>query len=691
MFQARRPVIPAAHSGPSPAGFVHPALLALPDDGELGPALRLRLFGELDLRRLTGESALPRSRRSRAILAILALSAPRAVARARLIALLWPGRGEEQARASLRQALREVTEALGREAAALLAGRETIALRSDVVWSDVAELERVRPDAGVSEAASALALVGGPLAEDLAGLTPPFDAWLEEARSRLAERARVLGEAVLERATDAGAALRAARRLIAIDPTHEGAWRAVMRAHALGGERSLALQAFRECERALGDRLGVRPAAATRALMEQIRGEAEIPPPPPEPTLAPPVQFPTRGARLGISPLRALGPGEADAHLSLGLADEIATALSRFRWIPLVAPQSLSRFAEGGEDEQSLRTRLGLDLLLDGTVQRAMGRVRVTLRLADLRSHGEVVWAQRFDHDVANILALQDEIAAEVVARIDPELLLIEARRAAARPVQDAAAYDLVLRAIPAIYRLEKAGFTEAGRHLEEAIRRAPDYAAAHAWYAFWHIFQVGQGWAGEAEAAMALAGALAERAISLDPRDGRALTIAGHVRAFLHRRLEEAIALHERALVLNPNLPMAWVFSGLAHAYRGQHAEALRRIGRWHVLSPMDPHAHLYIGTAMVPHLLLGEYEQVIELGRTAIEAHPNLSAHYRPFLAALGHLGRSAHAAAARTKFLRLEPGFTIAGFLAHAPYAREEDRARFAEGLRKAGLPE
>ncbi len=617
---------------------------------------------------------------------------PRQVPRARLSALLWPGRGEEQARASLRQALHDVTDALGRDAASMLvAGRETLGLREGAVWTDVAELERVGPGDGSARAGAALALASAALLEDLVGLTAPFDAWLEEARRRLVARARTLGEAVLDRATDTATALNAARHLLGIDPTHEGAWRAIMRAHALGGERSLALQAFQDCARALSQHLDAPPSAATRALMQQIRGEREIPPPPPEPTLAPPVQHPTRGARLGISPLRALDPGAADAHLSLGLADEIATALSRFRWIPLVAPQSLARFAERGEDEQSLRSRFDLDLLLDGTVQRALGRVRITLRLTDLRSHGEVVWAQRFDREAENILALQDEIASAVVARIDPELLLIEARRAAARPVRDAAAYDLLLRAIPPIYRLEEASFAEAGRHLEEAIARAPDYAAAHAWYAFWHVFQVGQGWAPDVDAALARAGALAERAVSLDPRDARALTIAGHVRAFLHRRVDEAIALHERALALNPNLPMAWVFSGLAHAYRGEHAEALVRIGRWRVLSPMDPHAHLYVGTAMVPHLLLGEDEEVIALGRAAIEAHPNLSAHYRPFLAALGHLGRTAHAAAARAKFLRLEPGFTIAGFLAGAPYVREEDRARFAEGLRKAGLPD
>jgi DNA-binding SARP family transcriptional activator/TolB-like protein len=681
-------VIQQVQADPNAGRPMPPAVpLVAPAVAVSGPALRLRLIGPMDVRRLTGESALPRSRRSRAMLAVLALSMPRPVLRSRLVALFWPGRGEEQARSSLRTALHELSDALGPDfPATVIAGRDSIALRDGSVWTDVAELER---DGPATQAALAL-LAGEPL-QDLSGLTPAFDAWLEEVRRRLATRARALAEAVLDRATDIGATLEAARRLIAIDPTHEGGWRAIMRAHALGGERSLALQAFQACEAALSQHLAAPPSAETRALMQQIRGDREIPPPPPEPLLPTPTRHSTRGARLGVSPLRALGTADEDAHLSLGLAEEIATALSRFRWIPLVAPQSLARFAEGGEDEQGLRTRFDLDLLLDGTVQRATGRVRVTLRLTDLRSQGEVVWAQRFDREAENILALQDDIAAEVVARIDPELLLIEARRAAAQPVRDAAAYDLLLRAIPAIYRLEEKTFREAGKLLEEAIAREPDYAAAHAWFAFWHVFLVGQGWTKHAETAMQRAGLLATRAISLDPRDARALTIAGHVRAYLDRRVDEAIALHDRALALNPNLPMAWVFSGLAHAYRGEHAAALQRIERWRVLSPMDPHAHLYIGTAMVPHLMLGEYEAVIALGRTAIEAAPTLSAHYRPFLAALGHLERHAHATAARTRFLKLEPGFTVRKFLATAPYVLEEDRTRFAEGLRKAGLPE
>jgi hypothetical protein len=128
-----------------------------------------------------------------------------------------------------------------------------------------------------------------------------------------------------------------------------------------------------------------------------------------------------------------------------------------------------------------------------------------------------------------------------------------------------------------------------------------------------------------------------------------------------------------------------------VAHAYRGEPEEALRRIDRYKRLSPMDPHAFFLDGAAMLPHLLMGDDAKVQELGRQVVELHPGISAHYKPYLSALGHLGRHEEAARVRARLLALEPNFTVRAFLAASPFAREVDRERFAAGLRLAGLPE
>ncbi len=186
-------------------------------------------------------------------------------------------------------------------------------------------------------------------------------------------------------------------------------------------------------------------------------------------------------------------------------------------------------------------------------------------------------------------------------------------------------------------------------------------------------------------------AGQHAERAVVLDPFDARGLTIAGHVRAFLHRRLREAIALHERALSLNPNLAMAWALSAIAFAYMGDPEEAERRNNRYKKLSPLDPHAFFYDAFFVLIHLLKRDYESAVAVGRAVSEMNPSFSATYKPYLAALGHLGRAQEAAVVRRRLMAIEPDFTVERFIATSPLERESDRELFAEGLRLAGVPE
>jgi tetratricopeptide (TPR) repeat protein len=201
----------------------------------------------------------------------------------------------------------------------------------------------------------------------------------------------------------------------------------------------------------------------------------------------------------------------------------------------------------------------------------------------------------------------------------------------------------------------------------------------------------VGQDWADDPKGMMAEAGRLAEQAIVLDPFDARALSIAGHVRAFLHRRLREAAALHERALSLNPNLAMAWALSAVTHAYAGDPDEAERRNNRYKKLSPMDPHAFFFDAFFVLIYLMKRDYESAVEMGRTVSEINPSFSASYKPYLAALGHLRRDKEAAVVLRRLLTIEPDFTIERFITTTPLERESDRHHYTEGLRLAGVPE
>jgi TolB-like protein len=471
-----------------------------------------------------------------------------------------------------------------------------------------------------------------------------------------------------------------------------------MTAYATCGERAASLNAYERCAIALAEAADITPSPQTQALLAQIRGgtieTADHSSSPASPAYRPADRARYRGgrvgARLGVMPFRSLGSTQEDP-LSLGLAEEITAALSRFRWFYLIASPSLANLAGEAQTTGERWRALDLDFLLDGTVQRGQDRVRVRARLLDLHAGGEVIWTNSFDRRGEDLLTLQDEIAAETVARIDPALMQREGSRAASGPPSSSTAYDLVLRSIPALYRLQEHSFRAAGETLGEAVALAPDYAAAHAWFACWHIFLVGQNWAHNPAAAMARAGDLADRAVMLDPSDARALTLSGHVHAFLHERVDEAIDLHDRALALNPNLPMAWAFSGLAHSYAGMHEDALLRIENALRLSPFDPHAFFFEMAKMLPNLVSGSFERVVQLGKHSIALNPSCTSTYKLLLSACGHLGREAECRALGQRLLQLEPGFRVSAAVRRSCLQRPSDRDVYAQGLRRAGLPE
>lgn len=573
--------------------------------------LRLVLFGAMEAWGVGGTSMLPRSRKARALLALLAMAGGQPVPRADLAALLWSGRGEEQRRGSLRQTLHELQDVLAPLGPSLLVTtREALALRGDAVWTDAIE-------AGQTQSAATSFL------SDLDGLDPAFDHWLAQQRQRL-------------RGSSPAAS----------DDQAAGTWPDAAVADSLPEE--------------IGG-IGL-PSASRRAAL--------------------------RGARIGIPPIHVLGIGIAP-HLSHALAQEISVALARFRWLFVADSASLAAATQryGGEEEAA--RALGVDLLLTGTLNSDGDRLRLSLRLTDLRETGSTVWTERLDRDAVAMPGLRDEIASAIVARLDPEILRIETSRVASGMATTPSCYDLLLRAIVAIHRIDHDVFTAAGVWLREAMALEPNCAAAHAWYAYWHLFLIGQGWATDSPALIAEAGFHASLAIALDPLDAHALTVAGHVRAFLHHQVDEAAALHDRALALNPNLAMAWVFSGLTQSYLGRHEEALRRLDRYATLAPFHPHAFYFDAARAVPLLYLRRHEEAAQIGRMATGIRPGFSYPYKVYLSALGHLDMQEEAAEARAKLLAIEPDFCIEKALRRTPAQRPEDTAHYIEGLGRAGL--
>jgi DNA-binding SARP family transcriptional activator/TolB-like protein len=638
------------------------------------PMLSMTMLGPLTACDADGNQLLPRVRKTRALLAILALAAPRPVSRVDIVALLWSRRDPPQARGSLRQATHELRMALGPVGLLLRAEAAHLALSDNGLQVDARQILLATP-----AQPDVLALWRGEMLAELVGLDPAFDRWLAEQLRTLRQRVRAIGEAILVVADGPDAVTVAARRLLAIDSAHEGAWRALIRAYIERGDRAAAIAAYERCCTTLSVQCQVVPSAETTSLVAALRTQStpttELPQ---GHTAAFPVsrrRSASSRIRLGVAVLRGVTVA-GTAEIAAGLSEELIIALSRFRWLGCVP-------CPAGQAEPDV------DYLLDGVVQCCDDRLRVLLRLTDRRAGGEVVWAERFDHVITDIFALQDRLASSAAARLEPRLWLWEGERIGAAGPEPRTGLDLLRLAVPAVYCLDRRRFLAAGRLLEQSIALDPDNASAQAWAAQWHIFAVGQGWASTPAAYMERARGLAERAIQLDPEDARGLSLAGHVRVFMDRRPEEALSLHERALAANPSLPLSWCLSGLAHAYAGACDEAINRVRHAQMLSPLDPLYYFFEMVLAVAYMLRGDHVSAAEASQRAVTLNRSFSSSFKALVATRGHLGQREAAADALAVLLTLEPGFTFEQAMHRVPIAAPSGRALYAEGLRLGGL--
>lgn len=665
------------------------------------PIVRIHLLGSLRATTYVGENVLPRGRKARAILGFLCLAAGAPVPRGRLAATLWDRVPDFQGRASFRQAFRELVVALGPLAGELISSdRETVRLNTNLCWVDA--LAVLGPSAENVHRSDLASLCSGELLEGLDNLSVSFDQWLIGERSRFTEKLRSLLEADLKQAhrsnPDASERADIARRLIRFDATHEGASRILMRALADMGERAQALREYARLREALKCSLDVDPSRETHALYEVIamvgreeRGEKDRS----EPDYAvsrqkrakAPVPAPVRTRlRVGVLPFLATRANEDDG-LALSLSQEIAAALARFRWFDVIAPVTLMRGQTATVANDDPLRSSDLDYVVDGALTLSGKRYQISVRLLDLTRYASPVWSDRFELGTDELHKVDEMVTAKIVGRIDPVILFIEGQP---KRRENHGATGLLLRAIPMVYSMERTRFEEAGRLIKRALDIDPNDAMALAWAAYWEMWHVGQGWTADPVATLATAEGYCLRAMKIDPDNAEALGIYAHTLAW-KKEFEPALYYFDRSLRLNPNLAYVWALNALTHAYIGDWQMAQKRLERYRELAPFDPHYGFFETVYPIAYMIEGEYEQVVSVGRRVIKGNPDFTAAYKPVIAALGLLGRIEEAKPHLERLRELEPNFTIAHFREVYPLRNENDRDRYCEGLRLAGVPE
>jgi len=408
--------------------------------------------------------------------------------------------------------------------------------------------------------------------------------------------------------------------------------------------------------------------------------EAARPNPGDAPESAPPL--PDKPS-IAVLPFENMSGDPEQEYFADGMVEEIITALSRFRWLFVIARNSSFTFKGKAVDVKEVGRRLGVRYLLEGSVRKAAGKVRITGQLADAVT-GAHIWADRFERDLTDVFALQDEVSAAVVSAIQPRMLQTEIEMATRRPLENLTAYDLYLRARQKMYLRTREGYAEVIRLTHRALDLDPRSASAAFVAADGHLSNVALGFSTDPQFDRSEAIRLARLALSLDENDERALSTAGLVTAFFIGDHETAIDYVERAVASNPNSYAVWNHRGWVYLVAGRYEEAIRSFERCIRVSPFDPNIHnafAGIGHALIA---LRRFDEAVAFFKRALRQNSSDGIAFRGLASALAHLGRDAEAREALARLREINPAYAVSG----APSQIAQSHKLLIEGLLKAG---
>jgi TolB-like protein len=383
---------------------------------------------------------------------------------------------------------------------------------------------------------------------------------------------------------------------------------------------------------------------------------------------------------LAVLPFDNVSNDHEQEFFAQGLAEDLITDLSRVPGLMVIARNSSFAMRERRGDLRGIGADLGAGFIIDGSVRRAANKVRINVELIEAAEQAQL-WAERFDGDLSDVFTLQDQVVGRVVGALS-RVLSVGAAPRHRRPV-DIGAYDAFQRG-RSIFLRSPEGFRQGVALFYKAIEIDPGFAEPHAWLAMSHI-QSGLHWGVDPHHSIEKAVAEAQAAIDIDPDNGDALTHLGYALAFTPR-LREAEAAFARALDINPSHADAMVLKAELLVIEGQPGDAVHLVRSATRLNPYPPSWYDWmLGFAYYAD---GRYEDVVAtLTISGIERAPS----GRLLAAALAQLGRTEEARATAAAFLTLMPTFSIRRWLTTQNLQRQQHADRFADGYRRAGLPE
>jgi len=390
---------------------------------------------------------------------------------------------------------------------------------------------------------------------------------------------------------------------------------------------------------------------------------------------------------IAVLPFENMSGDPEQEYFADGMVEEIITALSRFKWLFVIARNSSFTFKGKAVDVKEVGRRLGVRYVLEGAVRKASGKVRITGQLIDAIT-GAHIWADRFERDLTDVFVLQDEVTAAVVSAVQPKLLQTEIAIATRRRPENLTAYDFYLRAMPQLYLATHEGVAKAITLAHRALELDPRFGLVAALAGVLHMNNVVFGFAADPQFERKEAIRLLRLALSLDDGDPDTLAWAAIASAFMIGDFEGEVEMADRAVALNPNSFNAWNSRGWVYRIAGLPEKAVHSFERANRISPIDPQLYRSFAGMGFALIELGRFDEAIVAGKKALRQNPSYETAYRCLASALAHLGRDAEAREATARLLELDPAFTISSRIARGG---QSNAKLLIEGLRKAGLPE
>lgn len=390
---------------------------------------------------------------------------------------------------------------------------------------------------------------------------------------------------------------------------------------------------------------------------------------------------------IAVLPFANMSGDPEQDYFADGITEDIITALSHHRWFFVIARNSSFVYKERAIDVKQISRELGVRYLLEGSVRKAGQRVRITGQLIEAET-GSHLWAERYDRDLADIFTVQDEITASVVGAIEPEMLLVEGKRASRKNPSNMDAFDCCMRAMWHFAQQTAADHDEAANLGRKAISLDPSHAQGHMVLARALNSRVWFGWSNDFVADREASHAAALQAAALDDRDPYC-HYALCWTSLTTRLHEQALGEAQRSIDLNPNFSLGFLVLGLVRLHVGHFAEAVDALLRSLRLNPNDPQAGAFMSFVSLAYYFQEHYEEALHYAQLSVGARAPYVA-IRALLATLGQLGRADEAKALLRQFKSRLPNDMRRHFEITTPYLHANHREHLLDGLLRASVP-